>query len=245
MKQSISILFTLLLLLLGCSKQDESELFCSISSPEILSDTLAFIINKPSSKDNFILEVYTMRDFKSYNPFNDLTIEDLNAIIDWKRSLHSNGLKEYVVKGNHNQYFTYAGIADGAKIYADKILWGRDAGEDLGDMFAIRWYYNDVIVSYPDFRVLYGPSDKHPETFREFTSQRIALNGIQACVTSLTFAEIPPEVLDTVTFTVEIPIDVEYFKDYPPEMYEQHPNLKPEGRRLLKGSTTVKFDTSE
>ena len=35
--------------------------------------------------------------------------------------------------------------------------------------------------------------------------------------------------------------DVEYYEDYSPEMYEQHPTLKPEGRRLLKGSVTVKF----
>ena len=249
MKRCVFILLSLLVLLSGCDKNDDVARPRVISA-ESLSDELTLLVEKYGNskfvpkKDDFRLSISTKEDTKAYQPTYYVGSEEWRAYNEWAYSFIDNGLLTAYQESVTKSTFTYAGISDGARIYADKILWGRDAGEDLGDMFAIAFYFNDIIATYPEFYVLYGPFDKHPETFRELTSSRIALNSIGGCVAYLKFAETPPEVLNTVTFTVEIPIDVKYYTDYPPEMYEQHPNLKPEGRRLLKGSTTVKFDTS-
>ena len=250
MKRCVLILLSLLVLLSGCQKNIEVSTPFYISTAERLSEVLAVDYLRPSingpKKEDFLLIVMT-RSLLNLNLPPDLHSQDeLDGRKDWERNLQTNGLNQYCDINYHYRHFTYAGIAEGATIYADRVLWGREAGEDLSDMFLIPRYFNHnpIIASYPDFSVLYTPEDKFPATFRDFTSKRVALNGIGQILVDLSFVEIPPEDFDTVTFTVEIPVDVEYFFDYAPEIYEQCPNLKPEGRRLLKGSRTVKFDTS-
>lgn len=199
------------------------------------------------TKENFLLDIYVTFDVNAWEPSYDSGSKEEKAFREWGHALCENGVANEcrdTCKHLTPHAFVYAGIAEGAKIYADRVLWGRESGEDLGDMFEM--YYkvgNRMVVTYPEFHLLYGWDDKHPETFRELTSNRIALAN--PCIASVTFAEIPPEEFDTVTFTVEIPVDVEYYEDYSPEMYEQHPTLKPEGRRLLKGSVTVEFATAD
>ena len=223
----------------------------SIDTAEDLTDELSIWISsvelgfsssdfKPT-KDNLRLDVLTSTDFYAYRPSWQVGSEEHKARLEWKDSLYSNGLNKYFGRNRYNSY-TYAGVAEGARIYADRQLWGRKAGEDLGDMFSTPYWYNDIIVSYPEFNVLYGPEDKYPETFREYTSQRIALSNVFA---TLKFVETPPEELDSLTLTIEIPIDVEYYNNYTPEMYEKYPSLRPEGRRLLKGTRTIVFDNAE
>ncbi len=250
MKRCVLILLALLVLLSGCEKNIKVSSPFYISTAERLSEVLTVdyirsSINGPK-KEDFELIVMTQSIFNLNLPPDFYSQDELDALEAWKLSLQTNGLKEYWNTDYSHRNFTYAGIAEGTRIYADRVLWGREAGEDLSDMFLIPRYFNHnpIIASYPEFSVLYTPEDKFPATFRDFTSKRIALNGIGQILVDLSFVEIPPEDFDTVTFTVEIPVDIEYFFDYAPEIYEQHPMLKPEGRRLLKGSTTVKFDTS-
>ena len=237
----------------GCAKEPEKRDMPWISTAEKLSDTLSIHINRinnvyPPKKDEFVFVIFTRNNTlvrKYFSTYDDK--EYVQARAEWLSSLLDNGLNQYGYKGLASRYsdFLYAGIAEGAKIYADRVLWGREPGEDLGDMFSIPYYYNDLIATYPDFSVLYAPGDEYPKTFREFTSNRIALTYTQGPQVCLTFAEIPPEEFDSFTLTVEIPVDVEYYKDYPPEIYEKHPYLKPPGRRILKGSRKIEFDTSK
>jgi hypothetical protein len=252
MKKYIFIIITLMTFA-GCAKEPEKRDMPWISTAEKLSDTLSIHINRinnvyPPKKDEFVFVIFTRNNTlvrKYFSTYDDK--EYVQARAEWLSSLLDNGLNQYGYKGLASRYsdFLYAGIAEGAKIYADRVLWGREPGEDLGDMFSIPYYYNDLIATYPDFSVLYAPGDEYPKTFREFTSNRIALTYTQGPQVFLTFAEIPPEEFDSFTLTVEIPVDVEYYKDYPPEIYEKHPYLKPPGRRILKGSRKIEFETSE
>ena len=252
MKKYIFIIITLMTFA-GCAKEPEKRDMPWISTAEKLSDTLSIYINRinnvyPPKKDEFVFVIFTRHNalvYKYFSSYDDK--EYVQARREWLSSLLDNGLNQYGYKGLASRYsdFLYAGIAEGAKIYADRVLWGREPGEDLGDMFSIPYYYNNLIASYPDFSVLYAPGDEYPKTFREFTSNRIALTYTQGPQVCLTFAEIPPEEFDSFTLTVEIPVDVEYYKDYPPEVYEKHPYLKPPGRRILKGSRKIEFDTSK
>lgn len=267
MKRFILILAMCLPVLTGCTKSnndgsEEMPFFgWGLRTAESLSDRLTIwpqpfpdLEGKWSSdfvltKDNFVIEIYVHFDAKAWEPSYIYGSEECKKRDEWSRTLRENGVASEC-RGdtcNHltSHAFVYAGIAEGAKIYADRVLWGREPGEDLGDMFVIPFDRSDnrLIVTYPEFHMLYGWDDKHPETFRELTSNRIALNN--PTIATITFAEIPPEEFDTVTFTVEIPVDVEYYEDYSPEMYELHPTLKPEGRRLLKGSVTVEFATAD
>lgn len=259
MKHYIKFLVSVLMIS-GCADNDINNLdgciepYISITTAEKLAEDLHFIVSplKPDMsyssefipyKEDFMLEIFAQYDSHAYHTSYMADSEELKAKFRWVSNLIDNGLVEYKDKDHRFLNYIYAGISEGAKIYADKVIWGRDPGTDLGDMFAIPYYYTDVIVTYPDFSVLYGREDKHPDTFRELMSNRIALN--HSNIVSLTFAEIPPEEFDTVTFTVEIPVDVEYYEDYSLEMYELHPNLKPEGRRLLKGSVTIEFASAD
>ncbi|MBQ3612885.1 MAG: hypothetical protein II989_02210 [Bacteroidales bacterium] len=250
--KKILLFFASFILLTGCAEDDDKYYPpCGITmcTAEKLSEELflyfetygnsAFVPNK----ENFVLGVLTKSDPYAYCTSYMSGSEEEYARTKWLYGFLNNGLREYGYNNSFNTYrdFTVAGIAEGSRIYADRVLWGREAGEDLGDMFSIPRYLNDVIVSYPDFHILYGCDDRYPSTFREFTSERIALNGIQSPVVFLAFKEIPSEDFDTLTLTVEIPVDIDYYEDYSPEMYELHPNLKPEGRRLLKGAGTFQF----
>ena len=266
MKRFILILAMCLPVLTGCTKSnndgsEEMPYFgWGLRTAEKLSDRLSvgaeplpdpegnwssdFVL----TKDDFVINIRVHFDAKAWAPSYISGSEDHKKRREWSRALYENGVASEcrdTCKHNVPHTFVYAGIAEGAKIYADRVLWGREPGEDLGDMFVIPFDRADnrLIVTYPEFHMLYGWDDKHPETFRELTSNRIALNN--PTIATITFAEIPPEEFDTVTFTVEIPVDVEYYEDYSPEMYELHPTLKPEGRRLLKGSVTVEFATAD
>ena len=264
MKRIVLILTVCIPVLVGCTKTDNDEnqgktfwgwglrtaekltdqLNIRVFPLHIGPETVYYTGFKPP-KDDFVLDIFVTFDAKAWEPSYVWGSEEHKAFQEWGLSLYENGVasecKDSTCAHLTTHDFVYAGIAEGAKIYADRVLWGRKPGEDLADMFILPRFSNGnrLIVTYPEFHILYGWDDKHPETFRELTSNRIALSN--PCVATVTFAEIPPEEFDTVTFTVEIPVDVEYYEDYSPEMYELHPTLKPEGRRLLKGSCTVNF----
>ena len=193
-------------------------------------------------KEDFVLTVDVVLNKEAYYPSYYDGSEECKEWINWMNDLFDNGMSDIAYnENNHVRYdFLYAGIAGGAKIYADKMMWGRNPGEDLGDMFAIVKNEDDILVSYPDFQVLYRPEDEQPATFSEYTSKGFALN-IKPHLFTLSFREIPAEDLDTVTLTVELPVDIEYYEDYTEEMYQTH-NIKPEGRRILTGTYTANFD---
>lgn len=252
MKKTLLAL-AVIILFVGCEKETVKLRTPGIGTAELLSDKLGFALlndgytDRIQTKESFEMTVLTCHESEIYanNYFGDRSEAELQAKSEWIESLKTNGLNQYRYSYYDNPYrsFYYAGILEGSKIYADTVLWGRAPGEDLGDMFAISFrYFNDLVATYPDFYVLYGPGDEYPKTFRELTSNRIALNNIVIAI--LSFAEIPPENFDTLTLTVEIPIEVDYFFDYPAELFDKYPVLKPEGRRLLKGSYTIKFYTT-
>ena len=62
--------------------------------------------------------------------------------------------------------------------------------------------------------------------------------------------ECPPETYSEITFTIEIPIECEYFqqiiygKDYPESYYAQG-LLERNENRVLKGSVTVRLDENK
>lgn len=260
MRRNILFIIASLTILVGCTKNNEEYADWiqigiltwgyRLITAENLSDRLyihidpIFISNDTSERvsQDFWFDICPQFDSKAYRPRYVANSKEYTAYHNWENALYNNGLvNECSGECEHYQehHYVYAGIADGAKIYADRVLWGREPGEDLGDMFVVPSYSDNLIVAYPEFNLLYGWDEPHPETFRELMQQRMALP--KNVVARLAFAELPPEDLDVVTFTVEIPVDVDYYEDYSPEMYELHPTLKPEGRRLLKGSVTVEF----
>lgn len=148
------------------------------------------------------------------------------------------------------QDYTYAGILEGAKITSDRVLFGREPGADLGDKFYVEPGYGTsltILASYPSYHIVYnGYTDSTPLTFSDvFAPGNAMLNPNRNML--LSFAEIPAEPLDEVTFDVEIPFECEYFqpmfygRDYSSDFYEKN-MIVPNENRVLHGSVTVKFE---
>lgn len=141
--------------------------------------------------------------------------------------------------------FIYAGIAEGAQIYADKVLFGRKAGSSLNDFFVVKPSLL-FCMTYPEYMV----EEYH---FSEGWDYRCSFGEYHSVGRALTFGnqlslgEIPSDEYDEVTFTIEIPIECEYMqqiiygKDYPEEYYEQGLVERNENR-VLRGSVTVRFE---
>ena len=161
----------------------------------------------------------------------------------------SEGIKNYLEQKQYEirPEFFFAGIKDGARITADKKLFGRDTGSDLGDMFVLDIPPSSKIgVTYPDFRVFKDYNENSSSiTFSDFFLSGTALSF--SYVFYAYYAEQPSEEYNEVTFTIEIPIECEYMqqiiygKDYPEEYYEQGLVERNENR-VLRGSVTVRFE---
>lgn len=138
-----------------------------------------------------------------------------------------------------------AGVRDGARIYADKTLFGREPGENLGDMF---YYWNicdSLILSYPSFEVVRNLTvDNSPVTFDEFFAPGNVLPGY---CSKIRLKELPTENVDEITFNIEIPFECTYWQDkfygygYD-SFYIEHYHVEPNVDRVLKGSVTIRFE---
>ena len=141
--------------------------------------------------------------------------------------------------------YIYAGIVEGAQIYADRPLFGRETGASLNEFFSVQpnSYFR---VTYPDYLVA---EYRSPVEGR----YRCSFDSFHAKGTALTFCNLlmldkrPSEQYEEITFTIEIPIECEYMQqivygeDYPESYYEQGLVERNENR-VLRGSVTVRFD---
>ena len=148
-------------------------------------------------------------------------------------------------------FYTYAGIREGACIYADVPLFGREAGEPLNDKFVVKSYSPQtwIRVSYPEFDILANGYEEELSTdFDEVYKIGSAIFSFINDGFVFSFKEYPEEKHDSITFTIEIPIEGEYFqlkfngKDYPESYYTYEHRVLRNDNRVLKGSVTVKFD---
>lgn len=153
-------------------------------------------------------------------------------------------------RGGYPRY-TYAGIRERARIYADVPLFGREAGELLNDKFAVTSYSSLtwIGVSYPDFDILAnGYEEELPTDFDEVFQAGTALFSYISDGFVFSFKKCPEEQHQTITFTIEIPIEGEYFqlmfngKDYPETYYTSEQRVIRNENRVLRGSVTVRFD---
>lgn len=259
MKAKLISVIVIVSTLAGCTREEAVHGKLSLVTAERLSselDLYAVVVSDNGvtsssgnvlTKSNMALEIYTNNDIDAYRTSYVSGSDEQKAFLGWL----SDVLKDYISAfptsdSMHYHGYTYAGFRSGASIYADKTIWGREAGEDLSDKFIISQYPSsyDVLPSYPDFQILYGHDDEKPSTFKELTSLPLALPVIDSPLVTLRFLDIPEEELEQVTLSVEIPISAEYYEDYPLEMYETH-NLYPEGDRLLKGTVTIDFGSDK
>lgn len=250
MKRLLTLLITTVIVLSACSRKlpekpvqylpgvgictvenlsDNLELWCEVWDNTAGKETTL-------TKENLILMV-----LPSANKGTTFTAyyNDPDEFYIWNRSL----LSEIIEANTSNlmQDYLYAGVIQGARIYADKVLFGREPGIDLGDMFKpqfsrISAYH--YVASYPEYNLLYDIKDHQPETFREFMdcSPALGINGFLC----LSFLTVPEEKLKSVTFSLELPIEYQYYKDYTEADYNKQ-GIPPPGQRVLKGNITVEF----
>ncbi len=254
MKAKLITVVLIVFTLSGCSRvMDEPKL--SLATAERLSselDLYAVVVSDNGvtsssgnvlTKSNMAINILTNNDIDAYRTSYVSGSDEQKTFWGWVSDVLKDYISEFPTSESmHYHGYTYAGFRSGSTIYADKMIWGREAGEDLSDKFIIFQYPSsyDILPTYPDFRILYGHGDEKPSTFKELTSLPLALPMVGTCLATLSFSDIPDEDLDQITFYVEIPISADYYEDYPAEMYETQ-NLYPEGDRLLKGAVTIDF----
>lgn len=151
----------------------------------------------------------------------------------------------------HSPRYTYAGVREGAQIYANVPLFGRKAREPLNDKFAVTSYspLTWIRVSYPDFNIISnGYEEDLPTDFDEVFQAGTALFSYISDGFVFSFKEIPEERYKAITFSIEIPIEGEYFQllfngeDYPESYYTYEKRVLPNENRVLRGSVTVRFE---
>ncbi len=259
MKAKLIFVILVFFSLAGCTGGNDIQFKLSLVTAERLSSELDLYVHVVSdngttsssgnvlTKSNMALRVYTNDDINAYRTSYVSGSDEQEAFLDWLSGV----LKDYTSEfpeseAMHYHGYTYAGFQPGAVIYADKMIWGREPGEDLSDKFIILRYplSYDILPSYPDFRIQYGHDDNKPSTFKDLTSLPLALPVIGSCIATLHFSDIPDEDLDQITLYVEIPISTDYYEEYPTEMYNTH-NLYPEGDRLLKGTVAIDFGSDK
>jgi|GEM_PF-4609015 len=147
--------------------------------------------------------------------------------------------------------YTYAGVREGAQIYANVPLFGRKAREPLNDKFAVMSYspLTWIRVSYPDFNIIFnGYEEELPTDFDEVFQAGTALFSYISDGFVFSFKDIPEERYKAITFSIEIPIEGEYFQllfngeDYPESYYTYEKRVLPNENRVLRGSVTVRFE---
>ena len=188
------------------------------------------------TKENLVLNILpSAKDGKSFNSY----YKDQDAFYLWHRDLLSEIIE--VSTNNYPQEYLYAGICSGARIYADKVIFGREPGEDLGDLFKplfSRLHTYHYIAGYPEYNLLYDIKESQPKTFREFMDCFPALGTYGFLC--LTFLKTPEEDLQTVTVSIELPVEYQYYKEYTEAEYKEL-GIPPPGQRILKGDITIEF----
>lgn len=238
MKSHIAIFVVLLLSLISCvDKGEEVYVRFGLQTAERLSEDL--IVEVAYGKEYFgrALIVCTDRDESAYYTSYYSGTKELQDFSDWQNSLMNNVLQN-CMSSICQHFYLYAGVQEGASIYADKEFCGRPAGEDLGDLFKIPYYHDNLIIRYPDFQIMYNHGDKYPQTFRELMDNNIVLTAYKQPFVILSLSNFEEESLAGINLTIKIPVMVEYYEDYAQETYKEK-NLKPEGLRILKGSITL------
>ena len=148
------------------------------------------------------------------------------------------------IRTNHTLEYFYAGVKQGARIYADKEVFGRPAGTNLGEFFDYASYFGNpsyrgmhyatvALAHYPDGKVMsvYRDLDS-PLTFNDIFQEDAMLERY-----SFLKLNVPAdESIDGATLTVEIPVEGELFLkavyglDYDPwsdpSLYERSHTLK-------------------
>lgn len=234
----------IIIVMSSCNKQYDIEdfpppKFHMIKTCETLSDSLDLKVDNynyghPISKESMVIVIYTSMH-QPIQPELPKTIKDaINSKLYEKAE--SIFLHETIS-------YCHAGLRNGARIYADKILFGRKAGDNLSDKFKLYYYFPEYsnILSYPDWKILY-PSDAvdKPKLFSEFAVEGVLLCGFPSPFHRICFNEIPEEDYNEITFYIEIPITAEYLYDYQESDYEEYQIPKP-GDRVLMGKVKVRF----
>lgn len=101
--------------------------------------------------------------------------------------------------------FIDAGIMEEVKVYADKAIFGREAGEDISDhiVLGVISDRNEIISTYPDF-IYVGKAEKGM-CIRDYYGVGTALQGHEDI---FTFDCIPDDMPGTFQLTFEIPVDL-------------------------------------
>ncbi len=170
--------------------------------------------------------------------------EDAN----WRRFEKSKveHLKPYLSIYDRNsgihELYSFAEMDGGLKITADKMLFGRQPGEDISNMFIVTNMYPDLSVSFPDFNVvkIFNCSDK--AALQDVFSQHLALcqSRQRDGMYEIAFLETPEEKYDSITFTFTLPvIKYDYYK-----MSQGNTDEVPTEKTELTGTTTVYFGKS-
>lgn len=171
----------------------------------------------------------------------------VETIGGWGKTIQDALIDYYLETGQFvsRPYLYCAGIREGARIYADKVLFGREPGENLGDKFTLLTHAgNDILVAYPSFEVVHNvKAESRTLTLNDALAKGICVSGHVPSVLN----EIPEEKYDEITLTCEIPFECEYwqsrfyFCDYSDAEYESGRVIRNKDR-MLKGSLLIKFD---
>ena len=166
---------------------------------------------------------------------------------DWEKDRFNEideAMRKYNINGASQSYL-YAGVNGHARIYADKVLFGVPAGEDLNEHFVVKPTRGSrFIVTYPDYHIVSNSFEENRLwAFDECFAEGTAVNNGHA----LQLNEAPSETYDEITFTLEIPMlgdclhTAIWGDDYPDDFYEKGYVRRSEPR-VLQGSVTVKFE---
>ena len=214
-------------LTVACIGDDELSHMPSSWNEMILSygaknSQVDFSVNNPSA------------EFYKYSSFVSEKGKHVVALID------SLGFKD---DGYPN--LIYAGIKEGARIFANKTLFGNNAGTSLNEYFLVKPYLA-YSVTFPDYYVKESHFSEGKDYRCGFSEFHAKGNALTFC-NFLTLKECPSETYSEITFTIEIPIECEYMQqviygeDYPESYYEQG-FVERNENRVLRGSVKVKFN---
>lgn len=163
-----------------------------------LADVLTIIFPTwKSSEEEFLMDGEEMRKPDSYGSMRFRAVltrfhdafginTEGDAYILYRQFQHEKGqritdiISSALDQGKRASYprYTYAGIREGACIYADVPLFGREAGEPLNDKFIVESYSPQtwIRVSYPEFDILAnGYEEELPTDFDEVYKEGTAL----------------------------------------------------------------------
>ena len=161
--------------------------------------------------------------------------------------------------GNSRACYLYGSIAGHVRVYADKVLFGKPAGEDLNEFIIVpqeerMWEIpashtisGPFLMSFPDFHIVRNYFDDPASlAFDEYFAQGLAVHYHGY---SFHLKEIPEEKYDEITISVEFPVYVGnlrqavYGEDYPE--YDYKSGKVRVGNRVFRGSVAIKLQQPE